>query len=200
MRGSILMQILLYASRVVHASPFSFPLPNGFPFPSEVALEKLYTTAGGNFTNMPLAPKFDSDSLTSWKLQAFNEFMEVAFFTQLIANITNGVSGYELESESKDYILDTLKTIQAVSLVFPFEQPLSLRPIATRNIVHLVACITAIDICVSKRKCTRITQMMLSATSQTVLTSSPVHMSSLSPTFRQPSPSHRHLPTCTLVS
>ena len=110
---------LLFAARLVHAGPFSFPLPNGFPFPSEAALEELYTTAGGNFTNMPLAPKFDSDSSTSWKLQAFNEFMEVAFFTQLIANITNRVPEYELEEETEDYILRSLKTIQAVSLGGP---------------------------------------------------------------------------------
>ena len=141
MRGSILVQSLLYATRLVHASPFNFPLSNGFPFPGDAALEELYTTAGGNFTNMPLAPKFDSDSLTSWKLQAFNEFMEVAFFTQLIANITDGVPGYELDPESKDYILNTLKTIQAVSLAFPFESPLSLslRLIPRRNNMHLVA-------------------------------------------------------------
>ena len=118
MYGSTLLQIWLYAMPLVHGNPFSFPLPNGFPFPGEAALEELYTTAGGNFTNMPLAPKFDSDSLTSWKLQAFNEFMEVAFFTQLIANITDGVPGYKLHPESKDYILNTLKTIQAVSLRF----------------------------------------------------------------------------------
>ncbi|KAI1412822.1 hypothetical protein F5Y13DRAFT_190029 [Hypoxylon sp. FL1857] len=62
---------------------------------------------------MPLAPKFDADSLISWKLQAFNEFMEVAFFTQLISNITNRVPGYELDAESEGYILDTLNAIQA---------------------------------------------------------------------------------------
>ena len=126
MHGSILVYCLLYTTRGVHANPFSFPLSNGFPFPNDIALQELYTTAGGNFTNMPLAPKFDNDSLTSWKLQAFNEFMEVAFFTELIANITEGVPGYELEPESKDYILDTLKTIQAVSLAFPFVSTLSL--------------------------------------------------------------------------
>ena len=115
MRSFVLGPCLVYAARLVHAGPFSFPLPNGFPFPSEAALEDLYTTAGGNFTNMPLAPKFDGDALTSWKLQAFNEFMEVAFFTQLIANITNHVSGYELEQETEDYILQSLRTIQAVS-------------------------------------------------------------------------------------
>ena len=117
MFGSTLVQNLLLTSSLVHANPFSFPLPNGFPFPGETALEELYIAAGGNFTNMPLAPKFDSDSLTSWKLQAFNEFMEVAFFTQLIANVTNDVPGYELHPESKNYILDSLRTIQAVSLI-----------------------------------------------------------------------------------
>ncbi|KAF3055673.1 hypothetical protein GL218_07131 [Daldinia childiae] len=105
--------LLLFRRCLVYAEPFNFPLPNGFPFPDESALEQLFTTAGGNFTNMPLATKFDADSLTSWKLQAFNEFMEVAFFTQLISNITNHVPGYELDVENQSYILDTLNTIQA---------------------------------------------------------------------------------------
>lgn len=116
MRVSTVAQTLLYTFALVQAAPFSFPLPNGFPFPSDTALEELFTRAGGNFTNAPLAPKFDDDSLTSWKLQAFNEFMEVAFFTQLIANITDSVPGYELDVDS-NYILDTLKTIQAVSSI-----------------------------------------------------------------------------------
>ena len=135
MRSSILVQALLCATRLVHASPFSFPLSNGFPFPNDTALQELYTTAGGNFTNMPLAPKFDNDSLTSWKLQAFNEFMEVAFFTQLITNITEGIPGYELDPESKNYILESLKTIQAVSLISAFPSPLSLslRPFLPRK-------------------------------------------------------------------
>ena len=116
MRSLLWAQCFFHGLSMVNASPFSFPLSNGFPFPGEAALEKLFTTAGGNFTNMPLAPKFDKDSLTSWKLQAFNEFFEVAFFTQLIANITDEVPGYELETEQKNYVLDSLKTIQAVSL------------------------------------------------------------------------------------
>lgn len=97
-----------------NASDFKFPLANGFPFPSEKALEELFVTAGGNFTNHPPAVKFDEDSLTSWKLQAFNEFLEVAFFTQLITNITEKVPGYELDESQHDYILDALKRIQAV--------------------------------------------------------------------------------------
>lgn len=107
---------LLAGAPLVIASPFKFPLRNGFPFPHDSALEKLFTRAGGNFTNMPLAPKFNDDSLTSWKLQAFNEFMEVAFFTQLIANITERVAGYELDPDYKSFILESLDAIQAVSI------------------------------------------------------------------------------------
>lgn len=107
-------------ARIVQAGPFTFPLPNGFPFPSEHALEDLFTTAGGNFTNMPLAPKFDTNSLTYWKLQAFNEFMEVAFFTQLITNITDRVPGYELDSDRESVVLKSLKAIQAVSTPLAF--------------------------------------------------------------------------------
>lgn len=95
------------------SKPFTFPLPNGFPFPNETVLEELFTIAGGNFTNMPPAPRFDDDSLTSWKLQAFNEFFEVAFFTQLIANITNRVPGFDLPAGQRDSVLSSLASIQA---------------------------------------------------------------------------------------
>ncbi|KAL2194463.1 hypothetical protein P885DRAFT_71235 [Corynascus similis CBS 632.67] len=109
----VAVALLFGGDRGVRAEPFRFPLSNGFPFPNDTALEELFTRAGGNFTNAPLAPRFDDDSLTSWKLQAFNEFMEVAFFTQLIANITDNVAGYELEPDMRDYVLTSLKTIQA---------------------------------------------------------------------------------------
>lgn len=113
---SLVITALLLAKHnsVARAEPFNFPLPNGFPFPNETALEELFTRAGGNFTNAPLAPRFDDDSLTSWKLQAFNEFMEVAFFTQLIQNISTNVSGYDLDPAMRDYVLFSLETIQAV--------------------------------------------------------------------------------------
>lgn len=109
-----LLGLLSLGIGVVDAGAFKFPLANGFPFPSESALQDLFVTAGGNFTNHPPAVKFDEDSLTSWKLQAFNEFLEVAFFTQLIANITGKVSGYELDESNYDKILNTLTRIQAV--------------------------------------------------------------------------------------
>ncbi|KAI0469932.1 hypothetical protein GGR56DRAFT_661286 [Xylariaceae sp. FL0804] len=105
--------LLLLNTRMICAEHFRFPLSNGFPFPSDSALEELFTRAGGNFSNAPLAPKFDNDSLTSWKLQAFNEFMEVAFFTQLIANISSRSPGYELDPATRADILASLRTIQA---------------------------------------------------------------------------------------
>ena len=105
---------IFWLANTINASQFTYPLPNGFPFPSEAALEVLFSEAGGNFTNAPLAPKFDDDSLTSWKLQAFHVMVEVAFFTQLIANITDKVAGYELTPEQEQYVLSSLKVIQAV--------------------------------------------------------------------------------------
>lgn len=116
-----LFVVLIARDLEVLAEPFSFPLPNGFPFPNETALEELFTRAGGNFTNAPLAPRFDDDSLTSWKLQAFNEFMEVAFFTQLIANISDSVAGYELDPSVREYVLTSLEAIQAVRNTQPNE-------------------------------------------------------------------------------
>ncbi|KAH0377675.1 hypothetical protein KCU92_g9109, partial [Aureobasidium melanogenum] len=105
--------VLAISPPPVSGTPFTFPLSNGFPFPNESALENLFTVAGGNFTNAPLAPKFDNDSLTSWKLQAFNEFFEVAFFTQLINNITERKLGFELDQEIEGNVLASLTAIQA---------------------------------------------------------------------------------------
>ena len=133
----------LLALPLICASPIGFPLDNGFPFPSDEELEKLFSRAGGNFTNAPLAPAFDDDSLTSWKLQAFNEFMEVAFFTQLIANITDGVPGYELDREERGSILNALETIQAVCVLE--------RDISSRVSMYISVCHTDQS---SKRKCT----------------------------------------------
>lgn len=58
------------------ALPFTFPLITGFPFPDDASLEDPFTRARGNFSNVPLVPKFDDDSLTRWKLQAVNEYRE----------------------------------------------------------------------------------------------------------------------------
>ena len=105
---------------VVSGAPFSFgnnPLGNGFPTvaagsPQLAAIE---TQAHGSLPNAPppaTAPS--ADSLTSLRLIAFNELFEVAFFTELLSNITNHVDGYEIQDQgSRDFIIKALTAVQA---------------------------------------------------------------------------------------
>ena len=98
------------------AAPFSYPLQNGFPQPSNDTLRQISVTAGGTLSNGPPPPKVDEDTLQSFKLIAFNELFETAFFTDLIANITNHVPGYDkLDAGEEKFVLEALKAVQAVS-------------------------------------------------------------------------------------
>ncbi|CAI7625253.1 unnamed protein product [Penicillium glandicola] len=124
---------------LILVGPFTFPLLNGFPFPGDAALEELFTRAGGNFTNASLAPKFDDDSLISWKLQAFNELMEVAFFTQLIANTTDRVSGVELAPQHEDYVLNSLRAIQAQEEIHAYNANDAVRHLTNGS--HIFPCV-----------------------------------------------------------
>lgn len=105
---------------VVSALPFTYtnnPVGNGFPVisagsPQQTAIE---IQAHGSLSNAPPPPtKPQPDSLTSLRLIAFNELFEVAFFTELIANITNNVAGYEIRHQgARDFILKALVAVQA---------------------------------------------------------------------------------------
>jgi hypothetical protein len=103
---------------LVSAAPFSFannPLGNGFPNPSPAQITTIETLAHGSLPNgaPPAIPPKD-DSFTSLRLIAFNELFEVAFFTELIANITIGCDGYNIEHDGrKQYILESLTNILA---------------------------------------------------------------------------------------
>src|SRR4030081_3858728 len=100
-------------STVVSAAPFSFPLANGFPTVANPAdIEK---QAHGSLPNGPPPASITDDTLTSLRLIAFNELAEVAFFTELIANITNKVSGYDNigDDKTRDFILAALTAVQA---------------------------------------------------------------------------------------
>lgn len=95
---------------------FSFPLANGFPnikVPS-AALTAIELQAHGTLPNGPLPNKLAPGDVTSFQLIAFNELFEVAFFTSLIQNITNDVSGFEVPSPAiKNFVLQSLTAIQA---------------------------------------------------------------------------------------
>jgi hypothetical protein len=105
---------------LVSAAPFSFPLSNGFPTianPSS-ALTAIELAAHGSLPNGGPPPTITDDTLTSLRLIAFNELAEVAFFTELIYNITNGVEGYHKHDIANDdqglaFVLNALTAIQA---------------------------------------------------------------------------------------
>lgn len=89
-----------------------FPLEDGFPKPSADQLNQIQKNAFGTLSNAPPPPSLSPDGITNLQLVAFNELHEVAFFNQLIHNITTGVPGYDVKD--KDFVLKTLKAILAV--------------------------------------------------------------------------------------
>jgi hypothetical protein len=102
---------------VVSAAPFKFPLSNGFPTianPSD-ALTDIEKIAHGSLPNGAPPATVTDDTLTSLRLIAFNELAEVAFFTELISNITNKVDGFNNigDDRTTDFILNALKAVQA---------------------------------------------------------------------------------------
>lgn len=87
-----------------------FPLQNGFPNPNRDGQITIQDGAHGTLPNGPPPAALSADGMTSLKLIALNELFEVAFFTELIYNVTNKVSGYDL-GLGYDYMLDSLNAI-----------------------------------------------------------------------------------------
>ena len=104
---------------MVSAIPFTYsnnPLGNGFPNVAPVSQEQLniQTQAHGSLPNGPPPAPPTQDSITSLQLIAFNELFEVAFFTELLANITNNVDGYCIDhADARDFIIEALIAVQA---------------------------------------------------------------------------------------
>ena len=109
---------LSVAAASVSASPFKFPLPDGFPTPNATALAEIEKEAGGSLPNGALPTSLKSTGVTTLQLLALNEIFEVAFFTELLSNITDNVAGYDAASIApldKQYVLDAITTIVNVS-------------------------------------------------------------------------------------
>lgn len=109
------------AVSVAYAAPFtargnskgvSFPLANGFPNPSQSAINQIQKDAQGTLPNGAPPPSMTPEGLTNLKLIALNELFEVAFFTELAANISSRAPGYDL-GEKQGYVLDAIKAIVA---------------------------------------------------------------------------------------
>ncbi|KAJ9488289.1 hypothetical protein VN97_g5028 [Penicillium thymicola] len=109
---------LLGVAYLAFAAPFSnvstHPLPDGMPNPSPSELETIELDSHGTLPNGPPPPGISEGGIVNLKLIAFNELFEVAFFHQLITNITDKVSGYRFtDEEDYDYVLDGLHAILA---------------------------------------------------------------------------------------
>lgn len=99
------------AASVAIAAPFSFPLANGFPNLNSTAMAQVFKLAGGTLPNGALPSSLTPAAVQALQLIAANELFEVAYFTELVANITNKVPGYQVGNLA----LDTLKSVVAVS-------------------------------------------------------------------------------------
>ncbi|RVX69020.1 hypothetical protein B0A52_08087 [Exophiala mesophila] len=98
-------------------NPFSFPLSNGFPniVAGSQQEASLFNQAHGTLPNGPPPPTAPAeDDLLSLRLIAFNELWEVAFFTELLANITNNIPGYEFEDPNeRQAAINAITAVQA---------------------------------------------------------------------------------------
>jgi len=94
-------------------NPFSFPLSNGFPNLSDSAKQQVNVLAHGTEPNGG-APTLTEDDLLSFQLIAFNEIFEVAFFTDLLFNVTNNVDGFTIQDQTqRQQVINTLVAVQA---------------------------------------------------------------------------------------
>jgi hypothetical protein len=92
---------------------FSPDLDDGFPNPSADQVSEIQDRAHGTLPNTPLPSHLSTEGITNFKLIAFNEMFEVAFFHELVQNITNNVDGYQFDDD-KDQVLENLNVILAV--------------------------------------------------------------------------------------
>jgi hypothetical protein len=100
---------------LVSAAPFKFPLDNGFPNVTSTAnLTSIEKAAHGSLPNGAPPKNISSTTLTSLQLIAFNELFEVAYFTDLLHNVTHNVDGYQIEAGSaRDLVIETLTAVRA---------------------------------------------------------------------------------------
>ncbi|KAL8710592.1 MAG: hypothetical protein Q9220_004816 [cf. Caloplaca sp. 1 TL-2023] len=101
------------------AVPFKFPTPDGFPTPNATQLALIEKGAGGTLANSFLPTSLKSAAITVLQLLANNELFEVAFFTELLTNITNNVPGYDAASTAPLDRAYLIKSIQAIVNVCP---------------------------------------------------------------------------------
>jgi hypothetical protein len=101
-------------SLLASSSP-TFPLSDGFPSPNATQLLAIEQHSLGKLPNANLPSNISTEGITNLQLIALNEIAEVAFFTELISNLTNHVNGYKIPSEQHNLIVNALLAAQHVS-------------------------------------------------------------------------------------
>ncbi len=86
---------------------------DGFPNPSQAQIAVIQKDAKGTLSNAPPPGKVSDTGITSLKLIALNELSEVAFFSELLYNVTNKVTGYDLGTYATPFVQDMLTAIIA---------------------------------------------------------------------------------------
>lgn len=108
----------LIAAPTARAPDTGEKLPDGLPYPSPNELKIIEQNAHGTLPNGAPPPVISNRGILNLKLIAFNELFEVAFFSELITNITENVDGYRFtDDDDRTETLSWLKVILAVSLV-----------------------------------------------------------------------------------
>lgn len=104
----------------VAAAPYNpFPLNiTGFPNATASQVATIQQQAGGSLPNGGLPSSLSDAATLTLQLIALNENFEVAYFNQLVNNITTGVSGYSADGNglNRTYVLQTLQAILAVRM------------------------------------------------------------------------------------
>ncbi|KAJ5656098.1 hypothetical protein N7507_008048 [Penicillium longicatenatum] len=111
---------LLEVASSVFAAPAKGPraiqreLPDGLPKPSPSELSLIEQAARGTLPNAPPPAVISNKGITNLKLIAFNELFEVAFFHELLTNVTENVDGYRFTDQAdRDFVIGALKAILA---------------------------------------------------------------------------------------
>ncbi|KAJ5489209.1 hypothetical protein N7539_004099 [Penicillium diatomitis] len=89
-------------------------LPDGLPSPDTTQVAHIEQVAQGTLPNSPAPTAISNEGIVNLKLIAFNELFEVAFFSELVNNVTNNVDGYTFKrDEDRSSMLEALKAIVA---------------------------------------------------------------------------------------
>ena len=122
--SSILTAVAL--ANVASSAPFSYPLANGFPKINITTLDEIFKLAGGTTPNIPPPTSLKKGGAQALQLIAANELFEIAFFTELLHNITSGVPGYRSDS----YVIDSLTAV--VNVKSPHQLQVKVLPDTTK--------------------------------------------------------------------